>query len=168
MQELIEGLDLDLQIEMLTERGHGSHSPGGHNEAGERALASRSRLTSPEDLAHAISEVLRAMRSGGWSGETDPVGVILDAEHDEGMSGREFALRGAISDARILVPAENPDPEAARGAFAVPAPDGSVTFLARKDDGLMAEIRYLSPGHADPADDDMRRALTAAGVKVGN
>lgn len=171
MQELNEGLDLDLDLDLhlqaLSERGHGSHSPAGHGEVGERLLAARTRVGNPEDLAHAVSEALRALRAGGWNGETVPVGVILDTEHDDGVPGREFALRGAIGDARIVVPAENPDPEAARGAFAAAVPEGAVTFSAHKGEGLAVDIRYLSPGHADPADDDMRRALLAAGVKVG-
>ena len=152
-------LDVDLVL-VLAERGHVHH-----HEVGERIAAAQSRLTSAEQLADAVREALASLRAGGWDGKTGPVGFTLDASHDDGADGREFALRSAISDGRILVGASNPDPDAARTAFTLPVPEGSVRFSARKDDGLIVDFRYLSQGHGARADDDMERAFRDAGVK---
>ena len=152
------GLDLFVGLE---ERGAGHF----HHEVGERIAASQSRMASADQLAGAIREALAALRAGGWDEKTHPVGFILDASHDDGVGGREFALRGAISDGRIVVGASSPDPEAAQRAFTLQVPEGSVRFAARKDDGLTVDFRYLSQGHAARADDDMERALRDAGVR---
>ena len=160
--EELGDIGLDLFIN-LSERG-ASHAQN-HHEVGERIAASQSRLTSADQLRDAISAALQALRSGGWDGTSTPIGLVMDASHDDGADGREFALRGAISDGRVMVSAQNADPDAARSAFSLRVPEGSVHFGARTDDELFVDFRYLSQGYAARADDDMERAFRDAGVR---
>lgn len=167
MNLLNESLDDGLVVQLLTERGHGgSGTTASHQEVGERAIASKTRISGTKDLADAIHDVMAALRAAGWSGDTRGASAaILDADHTDGADGREYALRNAISDAEVYADGAG-DVAAATNSFPeMSYPPGSVEFFSCQGGGG-ALIRYISAGQADPGPDEVRATLAAAGVGV--
>jgi hypothetical protein len=157
------------EIELMLELGlwEHSHSTAGFTasaEVGERLRAAAGRVDGPARLAALLGRLPAALRAGGWDGKDACAARLVDADHDEGAGGREWALRRAIADAEITAPAASPDADAARAAFSGEAPDGACSF-ASEDGCLKVRLRYLG-GTASNGRAELAKLLGEAGFRA--
>lgn len=161
--ELTEAVDLGL--EMFSESVSGYAQRSLTNGAGDRALASNTRVNGIVALESLITRIPDAFRAGGWDGNS---ALIARVEHDshEIAAGREWSLRGAIAKATLMAPATSPDYIAADAAYADHlAPNEAVTFIDVPN-YVAAKVLYMTEAMGYPAYDELADTLRNHGYQI--
>lgn len=154
-----EGLDDALSLDLLTERGaetaHGT---------GERAVAAAGRIVGPEALHTVLSYLRSALASEGVSGKVSARQANLS--HDEGASGREWALHGAAVDIQLTAPcAPNTDADQIRHRVVANVPDEAVSAAVANGE-LTITLRYLSSAQHSPGWEEAKTVLHQDSLEI--
>lgn len=170
LQELQQEFVSDLELYLaLDERGGAHSSRHGMADAGagagDRAIASKSRIGGADALRSLIPHINEALRAGGWDGSTAIMAVVTNDNHDQ-ASGREWSLRGAIAFAVLSAPADKPDPDAAEQAFHDDKTPAEAIEFKAANRCITVELSYLSDGTGAPGYVEMANILRSNGITV--
>lgn len=151
----------------LQERGRsGGHSGRTDTGAGDRAVAEKTRISGLDQLRPVLTHLPDALRTGGWDESKAIIASIGADTHDE-APGRDWSLRGAIAEARIVAQCHGtPDPQAAEAAFHDPNTSEDAVFFEANGNELVAYVRYISDGYAANAASELAVELRAIGYTV--
>jgi hypothetical protein len=163
-EEFVDDLELYFALD---ERGgaHSSRHGMADTGAGDRAIASKSRIGGADALRSLIPHINEAFRAGGWDGSTAIMAVVTDDSHDQ-ASGREWSLRGAIAFAVLSAPADKPDPDAAEQAFHDDKTPAEAIEFKAANRCITVELSYLSDGTGAPGYVEMANILRSNGITV--
>jgi hypothetical protein len=163
-------LDIDLFFMSLSEKGAHGHMQGATDTgAGDRAVASQSRIGGADQLEHVLAVLPDALRSAGWTDGSPINAVVDDGSHDENV-GRKWSLRNAIATATITL--DSTDDEVHTGNVqsilsASEVPDDSIS-VTKTGSQIIITMRYLSDGNGADAIAELADSLQKAGVTVGS
>ena len=149
LEEMIN--DPEVYFSALEERGRsgGGHSGRTDTGAGDRAVAEKTRISGLDQLRPMLTHLNDALRAGGWD-DSVPLEATVGADTHDEAPGRDWSLRGAVAEARIVAKAAKPDAPASLGyttlqaAVAALVPAGSISRLrftvVHDADGLVDEL----------------------------
>jgi hypothetical protein len=163
LEEMIDDPEVYFAIQ---ERGGGHGGKGGRSDtgAGDRAIAERTRISGVDQLRPILSHLPDALRAGGW--EDSQLTAIVGADTHDDAPGRDWSLKGAVSQAEIFAKAEKPDADAAESAMHdSKTPEGAVLFEVRQG-CVVATIRYISDGMATSGSQELAVELRSCGIEV--
>ena len=165
LEEMIN--DPEVYFSALEERGR---SGGGHNGrtdtgAGDRAVAEKTRISGLDQLRPMLTHLNDALRAGGWD-DSVPLEATVGADTHDEAPGRDWSLKGAVAEARIVAKADKPDAGAAEAALHdTRTPENAVMFET-KENAVVVYIRYISDGMAVDGTKELGAELRAVGVQV--
>ncbi len=159
-------LELDDEMLLVEAIYHSTH-PGDTSNTGigDRVVASGERINGVVYLEKLLLQMRDAFRAGGWNGSGSLHFRNEDSQHS--VSGREWALRGAIANVVIYANVDSPSPENTYIALSkLRLPEGSIKVTANGAK-LEVEIQYLSSGVASNAINELDKILTDNGFVSG-
>ena len=163
LEEMIDDPEIFFSLQ---ERGGGHGGKGGRTDtgAGDRAIAEKTRISGTDQLRPVLSHLPDALRAGGWDG-SQLTAVVGADKHDE-APGRDWSLKGAISQAEITAAGDKPNAEMAEGAFHDSKTPEDAVFFEVRGGCLVATIRYMSDGVATSGIQELAVELRHAGIDV--
>jgi hypothetical protein len=150
----------------LQERGGGHGGKGGRSDtgAGDRAVAERTRISGVDQLRPILAHLPDALRAGGWE-ESQLTATVGADSHDE-APGRDWSLKGAVSQAEIFAKADKPNAEAAEAAMHDSKTPEEAVFFESRNGCVVAVIRYISDGMATSGSQELAVELRSCGIEV--
>lgn len=165
LEEMIN--DPEVYFSALEERGRsgGGHSGRTDTGAGDRAVAEKTRISGLDQLRPMLTHLNDALRAGGWD-DSVPLEATVGADTHDEAPGRDWSLKGAVAEARIVAKAAKPDAGAAEAALHdTRTPENAVMFET-KENAVVVYIRYISDGMAVDGTKELGAELRAVGVQV--
>lgn len=165
LEEMIN--DPEVYFSALEERGRsgGGHSGRTDTGAGDRAVAEKTRISGLDQLRPMLTHLNDALRAGGWD-DSVPLEATVGADTHDEAPGRDWSLRGAVAEARIVAKAAKPDAGAAEAALHdTRTPENAVMFET-EENAVVVYIRYISDGMAVDGTKELGAELRAVGVQV--
>ena len=165
LEELIN--DPEVYFSALEERGRsgGGHSGRTDTGAGDRAVAEKTRISGLDQLRPMLTHLNDALRAGGWD-DSVPLEATVGADTHDEAPGRDWSLKGAVAEARIVAKAAKPNAGAAEAALHdTRTPENAVMFET-KENAVVVYIRYISDGMAVDGTKELGADLLAVGVQV--
>lgn len=165
LEEMIN--DPEVYFSALEERGRsgGGHSGRTDTGAGDRAVAEKTRISGLDQLRPMLTHLNDALRAGGWD-DSVPLEATVGADTHDEAPGRDWSLKGAVAEARIVAKAAKPDAGAAEAALHdTRTPENAVMFET-EENAVVVYIRYISDGMAVDGTKELGAELRAVGVQV--
>ena len=165
LEEMIN--DPEVYFSALEERGRsgGGHSGRTDTGAGDRAVAEKTRISGLDQLRPMLTHLNDALRAGGWD-DSVPLEATVGADTHDETPGRDWSLKGAVAEARIVAKAAKPDAGAAEAALHdTRTPENAVMFET-EENAVVVHIRYISDGMAVDGTKELGAELRAVGVQV--
>lgn len=165
LEEMIN--DPEVYFSALEERGRsgGGHSGRTDTGVGDRAVAQKTRISGLDQLRPMLTHLNDALRAGGWD-DSVPLEATVGADTHDEAPGRDWSLRGAVAEARIVAKAAKPDAGAAEAALHdTRTPENAVMFET-EENAVVVYIRYISDGMAVDGTKELGAELRAVGVQV--
>ena len=165
LEEMIN--DPEVYFSALEERGRsgGGHSGRTDTGAGDRAVAEKTRISGLDQLRQMLTHLNDALRAGGWD-DSVPLEATVGADTHDEAPGRDWSLKGAVAEARIVAKAAKPDAGAAEAALHdTRTPENAVMFET-EENAVVVYIRYISDGMAVDGTKELGAELRAVGVQV--
>ena len=165
LEEMIN--DPEVYFSALEERGRsgGGHSGRTDTGVGDRAVAEKTRISGLDQLRPMLTHLNDALRAGGWD-DSVPLEATVGADTHDEAPGRDWSLRGAVAEARIVAKAAKPDASAAEAALHdTRTPENAVMFET-EENAVVVYIRYISDGMAVDGTKELGAELRAVGVQV--
>ena len=165
LEEMIN--DPEVYFSALEERGRsgGGHSGRTDTGVGDRAVAEKTRISGLDQLRPMLTHLNDALRAGGWD-DSVPLEATVGADTHDEAPGRDWSLRGAVAEARIVAKAAKPDAGAAEAALHdTRTPENAVMFET-EENAVVVYIRYISDGMAVDGTKELGAELRAVGVQV--
>ena len=165
LEEMIN--DPEVYFSALEERGRsgGGHSGRTDSGGGDRAVAEKTRISGLDQLRPMLTHLNDALRAGGWD-DSVPLEATVGADTHDEAPGRDWSLKGAVAEARIVAKAAKPDAGAAEAALHdTRTPENAVMFET-KENAVVVHIRYISDGMAVDGTKELGAELRAVGVQV--
>ena len=165
LEEMIN--DPEVYFSALEERGRsgGGHSGRTDTGVGDRAVAEKTRISGLDQLRPMLTHLNDALRAGGWDDSVPLEATVGAGTHDE-APGRDWSLKGAVAEARIVAKAAKPDAGAAEAALHdTRTPENAVMFET-EENAVVVYIRYISDGMAVDGTKELGAELRAVGVQV--
>lgn len=165
LEEMIN--DPEVYFSALEERGRsgGGHSGRTDTGVGDRAVAEKTRISGLDQLRPMLTHLNDALRAGGWD-DSVPLEATVGADTHDEAPGRDWSLKGAVAEARIVAKAAKPDAGAAEVALHdTRTPENAVMFET-EENAVVVYIRYISDGMAVDGTKELGAELRAVGVQV--
>ena len=165
LEEMIN--DPEVYFSALEERGRsgGGHSGRTDTGAGDRAVAEKTRISGLDQLRPMLTHLNDALRAGGWD-DSVPLEATVGADTHDEAPGRDWSLKGAVAEARIVARAAKPNAGAAEAALHdTRTPENAVMFET-EENAVVVYIRYISDGMAVDGTKELGAELRAVGVQV--
>lgn len=165
LEEMIN--DPEVYFSALEERGRsgGGHSGRTDTGAGDRAVAEKTRISGLAQLRPMLTHLNDALRAGGWD-DSVPLEATVGADTHDEAPGRDWSLKGAVAEARIVARAAKPNAGAAEAALHdTRTPENAVMFET-EENAVVVYIRYISDGMAVDGTKELGAELRAVGVQV--
>ena len=165
LEEMIN--DPEVYFSALEERGRsgGGHSGRTDTGVGDRAVAEKTRISGLDQLRPMLTHLNDALRAGGWD-DSVPLEATVGADTHDEAPGRDWSLKGAVAEARIVAKAAKPDAGAAEAALHdTRTPENAVMFET-EENAVVVYIRYISDGMAVDGTKELGAELRAVGVQV--
>ena len=165
LEEMIN--DPEVYFSALEERGRsgGGHSGRTDTGVGDRAVAEKTRISGLDQLRPMLTHLNDALRAGGWD-DSVPLEATVGADTHDEAPGRDWSLKGAVAEARIVAKAAKPDASAAEAALHdTRTPENAVMFET-EENAVVVYIRYISDGMAVDGTKELGAELRAVGVQV--
>ena len=165
LEEMIN--DPEVYFSALEERGRsgGGHSGRTDTGVGDRAVAEKTRISGLDQLRPMLTHLNDALRAGGWD-DSVPLEATVGADTHDEAPGRDWSLKGAVAEARIVARAAKPNAGAAEAALHdTRTPENAVMFET-EENAVVVYIRYISDGMAVDGTKELGAELRAVGVQV--
>ena len=165
LEEMIN--DPEVYFSALEERGRsgGGHSGRTDTGAGDRAVAEKTRISGLDQLRPMLTHLNDALRAGGWD-DSVPLEATVGADTHDEAPGRDWSLKGAVAEARIVAKAAKPDASAAEAALHdTRTPENAVMFET-EEHAVVVYLRSISDGMAVDGTKELGAELRAVGVQV--